>query len=335
LFASDNSDREELTIGGKKRRRNCATITDVGRGNTVEDSTRDSAADRARADTPVPAPGRLAAAEAAENFPVALRVLPARHRRRLQAVYGVVRTIDDLGDEGDAAPAARIAALEAFRADLHSPTPTAPVLRALSRDAPDLPREPFDRLVAANVQDQRVSRYETWADLQGYCALSADPIGRIVLALFGVHADAALLAASDAVCTALQVLEHCQDVREDRARGRVYLPAEDLAAFGVAEADLDRPVATVELRALVLHETARAEALLAEGRAVVGGLRGWARLAVAGYVAGGYAAAAALRRVDGDVLGRSRTAAHSRRRDILRRLPGVLLDRGETPWSRL
>ncbi|WP_345425429.1 squalene synthase HpnC [Pseudonocardia xishanensis] len=283
----------------------------------------------------MPDSARLRRAEAAENFPVALRVLPTRHRRRLQAVYGVVRTIDDLGDEGEADAATRVAALEAFRADLHSPTPEAPVLRALARDAPDLPHEPFDRLIAANVQDQRVARYATWADLRGYCALSADPIGRIVLALFAVPSDPALLAASDAVCTALQVLEHCQDVREDRERGRVYLPAEDLADFGVAEADLDRPVATAELRALVLHETARAEELLAQGRAVVGRLRGWARLAVAGYVAGGYAAAAALRRADGDVLGRSRTAAHSRRRDILRRLPGVLLARGRTSWSRL
>lgn len=272
------------------------------------------------------APGteRLRSAEAAENFPVALRILPARYRRRLQAVYGVVRTIDDLGDEGDSAPAARIAALEAFRAELHSPAPRSPVLRALARDASDLPTEPFDRLIAANVQDQTVVSYDTWDSLLGYCALSADPIGRLVLAIFAVPEGPETLRASDAVCTALQVLEHCQDVREDRGRGRVYLPAEDLARFGVAEADLDRPSATPALRALVLHETDRAEALLDAGSGLVGELRGWARIAVACYLAGGRAAAAALRRVDGDVLGRAPEAAHTRRRDILRALPRTL-----------
>ncbi|SDF09269.1 squalene synthase HpnC [Pseudonocardia oroxyli] len=288
------------------------------RGNAVGDTagTADAAAASSSA--------RVRSAEAAENFPVALRVLPTRHRTRLQAVYAVVRTIDDLGDEGPGTPAERVAALEAFRADLHSPRPRSPVLAALARDAPDLPTEPFDRLIVANVQDQHVASYPTWDALLGYCALSADPIGRIVLALFGAApADptSPVLRASDAVCTALQVLEHCQDVREDRVRGRVYLPAEDLDAFGVAVEELDRPVATPRLRALVLYETERAERLLDEGAAVVGALRGWARLAVAGYVAGGRAAVDALRRVDGDVLGRAEEAAHSRRRDVLRHLP--------------
>jgi squalene synthase HpnC len=267
---------------------------------------------------------RLREAEAAENFPVALRVLPARHRARLLAVYGVVRTIDDLGDEGTASPEERVAALEAFRADLHSPAPAAAVLRALPAD---LPREPFDRLIAANLQDQRVAGYPTWAALREYCALSADPIGRIVLAVFAIEASAETLRASDAVCTALQVLEHCQDVAEDRARGRVYLPAEDLAAFGVADTELDAPTASPRLRALVLHETDRAEELLDSGAAVVGALRGWARLAVAGYVAGGRAAVAALRRVEGDVLGRAGEAAHSRRRDVVAHLPPSLRGR--------
>lgn len=279
-----------------------------------------SGTEEAAGAAPAVSGARLQAAESAENFPVALRVLPARHRRRLQAVYGVVRTVDDLGDEGTATPAERVAALEAFRADLHSPTPRAPVLRALARDAPDLPRAPFDRLVAANVQDQEVASYPTWEALRGYCALSADPIGRIVLALFEVDAAPHLLEASDAVCTALQLLEHCQDVAEDRARGRVYLPADDLAAHNVAVAELDAAVAGPRLRALVLYETDRAERLLDEGAPVVGALRGWARLTVAGYVAGGRAAVDALRRVDGDVLGRAAEAAHTRRRDVLRHL---------------
>ncbi|MCE0767710.1 squalene synthase HpnC [Pseudonocardia kujensis] len=268
---------------------------------------------------------RLRAAEAAENFPVAMRILPARYRRRLRAVYDVVRMIDDLGDEGTGTPAERITALEALRADLHAAVPTTPVLRRLAAVAPDLPAEPFDRLLDANVQDQETVTYDSWDALLGYCALSADPIGRLVLAIFEVPADGETEHASDAVCTALQLLEHLQDVREDRGRGRIYLPAEDRAAFGVTEADLDRPVATDALRALVRHETERAEQLLAAGTPIVGALHGWARLAVAGYVAGGRAAADALRRVDGEVLGRAAEAAHSRKRDVLRHLPAVLL----------
>ncbi|MFR9801403.1 squalene/phytoene synthase family protein [Pseudonocardia sp. RS010] len=268
---------------------------------------------------------RLREAEAAENFPVALRVLPARHRRRLRAVYDVVRTIDDLGDEGGGTPAERTAALEAFRADLHAAAPAIPAVRRLAAVAPDLPVAPFDRLLDANVHDQHTVTYDTWDQLLGYCALSADPIGRLVLAVFEVPADGEIEHASDAVCTALQILEHLQDVREDRGRGRIYLPAEDRAAFGVVEADLDRPTATPTLRALVRHETERAEQLLDAGAPVVGALRGWARIAVAGYVAGGRAAADALHRVDGEVLGRAAEAALSRRRDVLRHLSTLLL----------
>jgi squalene synthase HpnC len=268
---------------------------------------------------------RLREAEAAENFPVAMRILPARYRRRLRAVYDVVRMIDDLGDEGAGTPAERITALEAFRADLHAAAPTTPVLRRLTAIAPDLSAEPFDRLLDANVRDQETPTYDTWEGLLGYCSLSADPIGRLVLAVFEVPADGEIEHASDAVCTALQLLEHLQDVREDRGRGRIYLPAEDRAAFGVAEADLDRPVATDALRALVRHETQRAEQLLDAGTPIIGALHGWVRIAVAGYVAGGRAAADALRRVDGEVLGRAAEAAHSRKRDVLRHLPAILL----------
>lgn len=298
-----------------------AGSAEAGRPSVSGPSTAGPAADPT---DPVGA-ARLRRAEATENFPVAMRVLPARYRRRLRAVYDVVRTIDDLGDEGTGTPAERIAALEAFRADLHAAAPTRPALRRLAAVAPDLPAEPFDRLLDANVQDQRTATYDTWDALLGYCALSADPIGRLVLAVFDVPAGGELAHASDAVCTALQLLEHLQDVREDRGRGRIYLPAEDRAAFGVTEADLDRAVATDALRALVRHETRRAEQLLDAGTPIVGALRGWPRLAVAGYVAGGRAAADALRRVDGEVLGRAAEAAHSRKRDVLRHLPAVLL----------
>jgi squalene synthase HpnC len=233
----------------------------------------------------------------AENFPVALRVLPRALREDLGALYDVARVIDDLGDEsaGD-----RTAALSRFRDDLARAwdgQPEEPVLRRLvpvirSRG---LEHAPFDDLVQANLQDQRVTRYATQEDLEGYCVLSANPVGRIVLRIFGVRsAEADRL--SDLVCTALQLLEHCQDVAEDHRAGRIYLPQRDLITYGVDERDL----AGVEL--VVAVQTARALQLLVEGRALLKHLHGWARLAIAGYIAGGLATADALRRANYRVL---------------------------------
>jgi squalene synthase HpnC len=265
---------------------------------------------------------RLREARRAENFPVALRVLPARYRSRLVAIYEVVRVIDDLGDDADGD---RTAQLHTFAADLATvwagAEPRSPVLRRLVPTVREcgLAQEPFDRLIAANLQDQQVSRYETWDELLAYCELSAVPIGRLVLAVFGVPAPpgSAIERESDAVCTALQLLEHWQDVGEDRARGRVYVPAADLAASGVPDASLDAATSSPALRALMAEETARAVAVLDDGAALVGRLGGWARLAVAGYVAGGRAAADGLRRAGYEVLAGS---PRTRRRDVARHL---------------
>lgn len=244
--------------------------------------------------------------EAGENFPVALRVLPRRHREHLHAVYGYARTVDELGDSftGD-----RVAALTAFRARTESiwATPSRPtgdpVLDRLAPTVRDcgLPAQPFLDLIEANLLDQRVDRYADVEDLAGYCRLSADPVGRIVLGLFGATTPDRV-ALSDKVCTALQLLEHLQDVAEDRRAGRVYLPQQLLTEYAVRESDLDAPTATPALRRLVLAETDRAEAMLRAGAPLIGRLRGWARLAVAGFVAGGFSAADGLRRTGGDVL---------------------------------
>ena len=261
----------------------------------------------------------LQAMERRENFPVALRVLPREVRADLRAVYDVVRTIDELGD---AAPGNRTLALERFADDLGrvwtGEPPEHSVLRAL-RPAVlrrDLSREPFDRLVAANLADQRVSRYATFADLLGYCDLSAAPVGRLVLAVFGQDGPEHRVL-SDRICAGLQVVEHLQDVGEDRRAGRIYVPQADLEAFGVAETELDAPAASPALRQLVLAELDRVTGLFDGGAPLLTMLHGWARLAVAGYLAGGRAAAAAVRRAEGDVLGRSTRA---RRRDVLAQL---------------
>lgn len=265
----------------------------------------------------------LRRARRAENFPVALRLLPARLRGDLIAVYNVARVIDDLGDR---AAGDRTAGLEEFGRDLariwQGRPPGHPVLRRLvpTVRARHLDAVPFQRLVQANLVDQRVHRYGDYAELRRYCTLSAEPVGRIVLAVFGVRCAAAG-ELSDRICSALQLIEHWQDVAEDRRAGRVYLPQQDLAAFGVDEAELDAPVASPALRALMAFQIDRSAQLLDSGAPLVGRLDGWARPAVAGYLAGGRAALDGLRRVGGDVQGGPPPV---RRRDVLRHLARLL-----------
>ena len=227
-----------------------------------------------------------------ENFPVALRILPRTLRTRLLSIYGFARLVDQLGDDvaGD-----RGAALDALEADVdriyrgEAPRHDAIAPLPATIRSRGIPRGPFDRLIAANRQDQDVARYETWEELDAYCDLSANPVGELVLYVLG-SATPERIALSDRVCTALQLAEHWQDVREDRVlRDRVYLPAVELRRFGVSEDELRADSASAELRALMEAAVARARGLLDEGRPLVGTLTGWGRVAVAGYVGGGYA----------------------------------------------
>lgn len=252
----------------------------------------------------VPAPEAVMARSGGENFPVASRLLGGELRGHLLAVYGFARFVDELGDsfEGD-----RMGALDWLEAELDRAFEGRaghPLLVALSPTlrACGLTREPFVRLIDANRLDQRKRRYETWQELRAYCALSADPVGEIVLGVFG-QATPARIALSDRICTALQLAEHCQDVAEDLCAGRVYLPAEDMARFGAGEEDLHAPHASQALRETIAFEVTRARSLLDEGEPLVGELHGRRRLAVAGFVAGGRAALDAIERSGCDVLG--------------------------------
>jgi len=164
-----------------------------------------------------------------------------------------------------------------------------------------VPAGPLHALIQANRQDQQVTRYATYAELARYCELSANPVGQVVLYIFGA-ATPERIAASDSICTALQLAEHWQDVAEDLGMGRIYLPAEDLDRFGCTEADLAEPTAGPAVRRLMRFEVDRAAALLDAGAPLVGTLRGAARLSVAGYLGGGRAALAALRQHRYDVL---------------------------------
>lgn len=267
---------------------------------------------------------RAVAKEQTENFPVALRVLPAGLRADLRASYDVLRLVDDLGDEAEGDRTAQLQALSAELAGLWrgEPVSTPALVRLVPTvRARGLSEEPFQRLVQANLQDQVVSRYADRDELQGYCDLSAAPVGRLVLELFGASTPGRV-ELSDRVCTGLQLLEHWQDVAEDRRAGRVYLPQDALAAAGVPETDLDALTTSPRLATLVLGQVAVAEELLAAGPPLVRELRGWARVAVAGYVAGGRATADALRRAGGNVLS---GPPRPRRRDVARHAAALLI----------
>jgi len=250
-----------------------------------------------------------------ENFPVALFVLPDDIRRHLRAVYGFARLVDDVGDEvaGD-----REALLDAVAADLDrafsGADPRHPLMATLAGFIYELglPREPFERLIEANRQDQRVSRYETYGDLERYCELSANPVGRLVLYVFG-RPSLQRVAWSDSVCTGLQLAEHWQDVGEDYRRGRVYLPREDLRRFGVDEEVLGTRHASPAFRQLMAFEVDRARRLLDAGVPLAASLRGRERLAIAGYVGGGRAALDAVERSGFEVLGEPPKAGNALR----------------------
>lgn len=264
-------------------------------------------------------PQALQTREREENFPVALAVLPRRLRNDLHAVYAFARTVDEIGDAftGD-----RTARLHGVDRDLemlwHGGSASEPAVRGLAPVvvAHQLDAEPFHRLVQANLRDQSVSRYQSFEELIGYCRLSADPVGRIVLGVFDCH-DPETVALSDRVCTALQLLEHWQDVGEDQRNGRIYLPQDDLAEYGVAETDLAAPTASPELRNLMRFEIERAAVRLEAGAPIVARLHGWARLCVGGFVAGGRATVTALRETGGDVLGKPARPSRLRTAGVL------------------
>lgn len=180
-----------------------------------------------------------------------------------------------------------------------------PVLIALvdTIDRFSIPPEPFHDLIAAFRRDQTQTRYATFADLVDYCRCSANPVGRLVLYVFR-RAEPERLRDSDRLCTGLQLANFWQDVARDRAKGRVYIPAEDLARFGVTEEDLDRPAAGANLRALLRFEVDRTEDYLHEGLRVADGLTPRARIVLKMFGLGGLALLRKLRRADYDVLGR-------------------------------
>lgn len=171
-----------------------------------------------------------------ENFSVASRFVDTSTRRDLMRIYAYCRTTDDLGDESPGASA--LPRLERWRSEVEASfdgtPPVHPVLVALQPtvERHAIPEQPFLDLIAANVQDQQVARYRTWEELIAYCRLSAAPVGRMVLRVFGVN-DARTEQLSDDVCIGLQLANHAQDVSRDAAIGRRYLVDNDVEARGI------------------------------------------------------------------------------------------------------
>jgi len=245
----------------------------------------------------------LAAKARHENFPVASRLLPREARAGLMAIYGFARLTDDLGDEAEGD---RLAMLDRLEADVDraaAGNATHPVLQKLTpviRNF-ELSLDPFRALIEANRMDQRVTRYQSFDDLVGYCMLSAAPVGRLVLAVFRVSTQERV-ALSDSVCIGLQLVEHLQDIGEDARRGRVYMPAEDMERSGCTETDLLEASAPRALRDLVAIEVARARALLSAAVPLAASLKLRPRGAVVGFAAGGLAALDSIERARNDVL---------------------------------
>ena len=251
----------------------------------------------------------LVSADHYENFPVASFLLPREVRAAVLAVYRFARAADDIADEGDATAAQRLSALDRFDAALdaialgNAPTeaPFADLGAAVRRHA--LPVPLLRDLLSAFRQDVTTNRYPTWDSLLDYCRRSANPIGRLLLRLHH-REDEANAAMSDAICTALQLVNFWQDIALDWRKGRVYVPQEDLARFGVTEAQIAAGRCDDAWRALATFETARTRRLLESGRPLVRSLPWRFGLELSGVIAGGHRILDRIDRVGGDVFRR-------------------------------
>lgn len=245
-----------------------------------------------------------------ENFTVATLLVPQRLRQHLANVYTFARWADDLADEAES-PAAAAVALADWRGELEAcfaGRPRHPVFIALAETitTTGLAIEPFADLIDAFEQDQCTTRYATRGQLLDYCRRSADPVGRIVLALEGCR-DPELVRMSDAICSGLQLVNFWQDITRDRLAGRIYLPAEDMARHGVDEAQLAAELAGPQVQSLLADEVAWARERFAAGAPLVTAAPRVLRPAISMFLAGGRAVADAIERAGYDTLSRRPT----------------------------
>ena len=253
-----------------------------------------------------------------ENFPVASLLVPAPLRAPIEVIYRFARSADDFADEGDDAPEIRLAKLNDYRAQLAAPaSPLFHEVRKIIREH-DLPPALFADLLDAFAQDVTKKRYASFAEVLDYCRRSANPVGRLLLHLFKRTSDSNLKA-SDAICTALQLINFWQDVDVDYTKDRrVYLPQDEMARFGVAERHLAEKICDDAWRALMAFQVERSRGLMLSGAALGKELPGRIGLEIRATIHGGLRILEKIERAGYDVF---------RRRPRLRALdwPGVLM----------
>lgn len=215
-----------------------------------------------------------------ENFPVGSLVLPRRLRKPVHAVYAFARTADDMADEGDVPDDVRLQQLDGLRQELdrisRGETPETDLMRRLQREVLQpfgVPLQPFYDLLSAFSQDVVKKRYQHFGELVDYARRSANPVGRILLHLYGVT-DERSIAQSDGICTALQLINFWQDVAVDWQKGRVYIPQQDLEKFGVSEAQIADGKADFAFQRLMAHQCTRAHQMLKAGSPLAKTLKG-------------------------------------------------------------
>jgi squalene synthase HpnC len=268
-----------------------------------------------------------------ENFPVASWLLPARLRAPIEAIYGFARGADDIADEGDLSDAARLRGLDRYRHALDAiEAGRRPAEQPFARLADavrkfDLPIPLLRDLLDAFAQDVVTKRYATFPELCEYARRSANPVGRLVLHLFG-RTDAASLARSDAICSALQFVNFWQDVAIDWQKGRVYIPREDLDRFGVSEGQIAAHRVDAPWTALMRFECERARAMLASGMPLATSLPGRMGVEIRATVHGGIAIADRITAVSGDVFRQRPTL---RKRDWMVILGKAFINTGDRP----
>lgn len=244
-----------------------------------------------------------------ENFPVASFLLPRRLVPAVEAIYAFARSADDLADEGDASASERLAALHAYVAALERIERQEPLndpmferLAAVIAKF-QLPMKPFHDLLSAFRQDVETTRYASYEDVLDYCARSANPVGLLMLHLYQA-ADEENVRDSDAICSALQLINFLQDVAIDQQKERIYLPMEDLSRFAVSPAAFERPEAHGKWSALMRFEVARTRALMLSGAPLALRLRGRIGWELRLVVQGGLRILEAIEAVNYDVFRR-------------------------------
>ncbi len=253
-----------------------------------------------------------------ENFTVASFLLPREERKHICSIYAFCRYTDDIGDE---AKGNRLALLDKWENDLElcfNGRPTSTSMVALQQTVHEfhMPKELFTRIIKANRIDQGAGRFETYADVLNYCEYSANPVGRMVLYLFG-YSDPERQRLSDATCTALQLTNFWQDVAGDYKRGRIYIPMEDMRRFGYTEQMLSKGEYNSGFRELMSFEVDRAAKLFDEGWKLTGLVTGALRTDLKLFSLGGMAVLNGIRRIEYDTIHRRPTVSRLRKTMLL------------------